>query len=509
MSDDHDLIAPGRPPRDDRFLFGDPSEERNAPEVLAGLQPRHPEIDPESHPTGEWAQRTVRGSLPLLMTGTLAAGVGVTSAVPTHASAAPTPPVTDENRVQKVKASLSEFIAQAFVPLSQQVVKTVAPHVPDTYQVRAGDTITSVSDHFGIPTPLLLSLNGLSWNSILHEGQVVRLTATPSKQRGMAPPRVSSNQYEVEPGDSLQSIAERLGMSVQALASANDLDPLGEVAPGDVLTLPGTQADLAPRVIPVSAEKKAPAVVFASSTRPAESDAEDQASTEQEPATEVEEDATDDDAAAEPINPLSADILEAPELRPEPKPEPKAAPAPPPPPPPAPVEDEEDDEEDDKDDDEDDDKDDEASETVERTPVEGAVTPLNDVRRSNATVIVNVGRDLGVPDYGIVIALATAMQESSLRNIDWGDRDSLGLFQQRPSTGWGSAEQIMDPVFAAKAFYGGPSNPNPGRTRGLLDYSGWQSMDLTDAAQKVQRSAYPEAYAKWEASAWAWLEELS
>ncbi len=103
MSDDHDLIAPGRPPRDDRFLFGDPSEEHSAPEVLAGLQPRHPEIDPESHPTGEWAQRTVRGSLPLLMTGTLAAGVGVTSAVPTHASAAPTPPVTDETEFTKSK----------------------------------------------------------------------------------------------------------------------------------------------------------------------------------------------------------------------------------------------------------------------------------------------------------------------------------------------------------------------------------------------------------------------
>lgn len=502
MSEEHDLIAPGRPPRDDRFLFGDPSEARNAPEVLAGLQPRHAEIDPESQPTGEWAQRTVRGGLPLLMTGTLAAGVGVTSAIPTSASAAPAPPVADDNRVQKVKASLSEFIAQAFVPLSQQVVKTVAPHVPDTYQVRAGDTITSVSEHFGIPTPLLLSLNGLSWNSILHEGQVVRLTATPSKQRGMAPPRVSSNQYEVEPGDSLTSIAERLGMSVEALAAANDLDPVGQVTPGDVLTLPGTQADLAPRVIPVSAEKKTPAVVFASSTRPTESSADEPTSAEQESPSEADQDASEEEAAAAATNPLAAEILEAPELRPEPKP--KAAPAPPPPPPPAPVEDKKEDPDDDDDDD-----DDESSETVERTPVEGAVTPLNDVRRSNATVIVNVGRDLGVPDYGIVIALATAMQESSLRNIDWGDRDSVGLFQQRPSTGWGSAEQIMDPVFASKAFYGGPSNPNPGRTRGLLDYSGWQSMDLTDAAQKVQRSAYPEAYAKWEASAWAWLEELS
>jgi hypothetical protein len=116
---------------------------------------------------------------------------------------------------------------------------------------------------------------------------------------------------------------------------------------------------------------------------------------------------------------------------------------------------------------------------------------------------------LGVPDYGIVIALATAMQESSLRNIDWGDRDSVGLYQQRPSTGWGTVEQILDQAYATRLFFGGPSNPNKGRTRGLLDISGWESMALTVAAQRVQISAYPDAYAKWEASAWAWLYELS
>lgn len=106
MSDENELIVPGRPPRDDRFLFGDPSEARNAPEVFSGLQPRHLAIDPESQPSGEWAQRTVRGSLPLLMTGTLAAGVGVTSAIPAQATPEPTQPHTDDTRVQKVKASL-------------------------------------------------------------------------------------------------------------------------------------------------------------------------------------------------------------------------------------------------------------------------------------------------------------------------------------------------------------------------------------------------------------------
>jgi hypothetical protein len=108
-----------------------------------------------------------------------------------------------------------------------------------------------------------------------------------------------------------------------------------------------------------------------------------------------------------------------------------------------------------------------------------------------------------------VIALAAAMQESGLRNLDYGDRDSLGLFQQRPSTGWGTPAQVTDPVYASKLFFGGPSNPNKGKTRGLLDIKGWQSMTVTQAAQAVQISAYPDAYAKWETSARAWLAELS
>jgi hypothetical protein len=122
---------------------------------------------------------------------------------------------------------------------------------------------------------------------------------------------------------------------------------------------------------------------------------------------------------------------------------------------------------------------------------------------------VQVGRELGISDFGIVIALATAMQESSLRNLDWGDLDSVGLFQQRPSAGWGSVEQLTTPDYAARLFYGGETNPNAGYTRGLLDISGWESMSLTDAAQRVQISAYPDAYAKWESAAWEWLAELA
>lgn len=120
---------------------------------------------------------------------------------------------------------------------------------------------------------------------------------------------------------------------------------------------------------------------------------------------------------------------------------------------------------------------------------------LSDEQKANARTIIGVGKGAGVPEYGWVIALATAMQESTLVNVDYGDRDSLGLFQQRTSQGWGTEAQILDPVLASTAFYGVATHTaNPG----LVDISGWQSMSVTQAAQAVQRSAYPDAYAKWE-----------
>ncbi|MFI5688401.1 C40 family peptidase [Streptomyces sp. NPDC051636] len=105
----------------------------------------------------------------------------------------------------------------------------------------------------------------------------------------------------------------------------------------------------------------------------------------------------------------------------------------------------------------------------------------------NAKVIVATGIQLGIPARGQVVALATALQESALRNLDHGDRDSVGLFQQRPSQGWGTREQIMDPVYASKKFY-----------NALKSVKGWESMPVTVAAQKVQKSGYKEAYAKHE-----------
>jgi hypothetical protein len=105
---------------------------------------------------------------------------------------------------------------------------------------------------------------------------------------------------------------------------------------------------------------------------------------------------------------------------------------------------------------------------------------------ANAATITAVGIRRGVPRQGIVIALATAWQESKLENLAGGDRDSIGLFQQRPSQGWGQAEEIADPRYASARFY-----------NALVRVKGWQDMRVTDAAQAVQRSAHPEAYEKW------------
>ncbi len=136
----------------------------------------------------------------------------------------------------------------------------------------------------------------------------------------------------------------------------------------------------------------------------------------------------------------------------------------------------------------------------------GPVTDLSDEQAGNARVIVAVGQQRDVPPRGLLVALMTAMQESTLRNLDYGDRDSLGLFQQRPSMGWGSPAQIRDPAHAAAAFFGGPGSPTS--NGGLLDVPGWDSMPPTMAAQAVQRSAFPDAYARWETSARVWLTEV-
>jgi hypothetical protein len=123
---------------------------------------------------------------------------------------------------------------------------------------------------------------------------------------------------------------------------------------------------------------------------------------------------------------------------------------------------------------------------------------LSPVQGDNAALLTAVSVRRGLPARAATIAIATALQESKLVNLSYGDRDSMGLFQQRPSQGWGTAEQIMDPVYSAGRFYDG-----------LVAVAGYQDLPITDAAQKVQRSAFPEAYAQHEARARAWASALT
>ncbi|ALE75625.1 putative secreted protein [Pseudonocardia sp. Ae168_Ps1] len=135
--------------------------------------------------------------------------------------------------------------------------------------------------------------------------------------------------------------------------------------------------------------------------------------------------------------------------------------------------------------------------TVGRGGGGATIETLADDQRQNASSIISVAKDMDLPPRAWLVALATAMQESTLRNIDYGDRDSLGLFQQRPSQGWGTPAQVTDPAYSSRIFY-----------ERLLEVPGWESMPITVAAQTVQRSAFPDAYAKWEPLAAALVEQV-
>jgi N-acetylmuramoyl-L-alanine amidase len=455
--------------------------------VFGGLTPRNQTFATTCETPGQSLRRSLMGGLPLIMTGSLATGVIATPLALDFAKD-PENAVSNSEKAEQ-RPGLQARLDALLLPIAHTVLSATRPDLPTTYVVQAGDSVSAVADRFGIPTPAILTLNGLSWNAKLHEGQVLKLTAEPTKKRGLSPARLAPEGYIVQPGETATRIAERLGISTHALLAHNGLGPDDVIVAGAHLKVPGatktTVNRVAPNRIPIVAN--APQIVQASVA-----------------SKENEEEEEHSEELPAPFDAADLALAEKPKIIPARVQEKPAAPPPAPKPPvveekkPAPVA--------------------QASAPATPTaqptssvgqPVSGTITPLNDERRTNARIIVSVGRELGVPDYGIVIALATAMQESSLRNINWGDRDSVGLFQQRPSTGWGTAEQILDPAYATRLFFGGPSNPNAGKTRGLLDISGWANMALTDAAQRVQISAFPQAYAKWEASAWAWLYELS
>lgn len=466
-----------------------------AKSVFAGLTPRLPEILDE--PTGlSPRSRMSKGMVAtgsVILAGSMAAmGLGLTGPV-SAAEARPAPkPRGNTVELGKIIGGAVTAAGSALTIASSTITtaaKAAVAPAPTLYRVTPGDTVSSIAGRYGLSTASVLALNGLGWSSIIFPGQELKLSAA----GGVAPVEASpeaapSGRYTIVAGDTISGIADRFGVSTLSVLTANGLGWSSIIYPGQTIAIPGLVGPGAP-----SDDPEAPAPV---------------------PAAPLE-DAVAAPPAVEPVAPPAAEAPSAPE--------PVAT-----------------------------------TYTIVsgdtvgsiaahfgidtqavldangldwssvifsgRTlviPAGGSIAPatsgstssagstMNDDMRANAAVIVQVGRELGVSDYGIVIALATAMQESSMRNLSWGDRDSVGLFQQRPSSGWGSVEQLTDPAHAARLFYGGPSNPNRGYTRGLLDISGWESMPLTVAAQRVQISAHPDAYAKWESSAWGWLAELS
>ncbi|MGC4174593.1 hypothetical protein [Demequina sp.] len=131
------------------------------------------------------------------------------------------------------------------------------------------------------------------------------------------------------------------------------------------------------------------------------------------------------------------------------------------------------------------------------TDAEGETYARTSEAANNAALVAAVGHRRGLSTYASTIGVATAIQESGLRNLDYGDRDSLGLFQQRPSQGWGTIEEVTDPHYASLAFYWR-----------LKKTDGWEDMRVTDAAQAVQRSGFPEAYQDHADEGAAWAEAI-
>ena len=145
------------------------------------------------------------------------------------------------------------------------------------------------------------------------------------------------------------------------------------------------------------------------------------------------------------------------------------------------------------------------------TTANGETFTLNNQQLTHAATIIETGTSIdGVTQDGLVIALMAALTESTLRMLsntsvypesadypndgDGSDHDSLGLFQMRPQSGWGTVAELMDPTYQAQAFFGGPTGPNHPSPRGLLDIPGWEQMDKGEAAQAVEVSAYPDRY---------------
>ena len=432
-----------------------------ARQVFHGLIPSSNGRGAAGHETPFRSTRLGKGvmaTVPVVLAGAMTVSMNLTGPLES-ASAAAKRPVKAKSELAK---SLREIITTA---VRSTATTATASTSPTSYAVTAGDTVSSIAGRYGLSTASVLALNGLSWKSLIFPGQVLKLS-TPVTSAAAPPPTPtaavpSAGRYTIQKGDTISRIAARFGVSTQSVLAANGLGWSSIIYGGQTITIP-TGGTAAPAIQTVSsvtpaAPTAAPAIAPSASTSYTIRSGDTISSIAKSTGIAVSTILAANSLTASSII-YSGRTLVIPGAT--------AAPT-----------------------------------------TGSSATPITEEMAANARTIIQVGRRLGVPDRGIVVALAAAAQESGLRNIDYGDRDSVGIFQQRPSAGWGTPAQLLDVDHAAQLFYGGPSNPNKGNTRGLLDLAGWQGMTVAQAAQAVQISAYPDAYAKWETSAWSWLAQ--
>ncbi|MBW9094047.1 LysM peptidoglycan-binding domain-containing protein [Microbacterium jejuense] len=394
--------------------------------------------------------------MPVAVAGSIALTL---TAAPAHAATADAPRSVGPLAVvpQPVHATAATVTAAHAATAVPAVTVVATQAAPATYTVVRGDTVSRIAARFGLRTADVLALNGLGWSSVIYPGQVLKLTAAgaaaPAAPTAPAAPSAGAGSYTVQRGDTISSIARRLGVTTNAVLSANGLGWSSIIYPGQRISIPGAAAPAA----------SAPAAPATPAPPPAAAPSAGGAAYTIVAGDTISAIAKRHGVTVSAVlaaNGLSMSSIICP------------------------------------------------GQTITVPATQPSIPGLTAEQVANAQLIVRIGRELGVPDRGIAIALGTAMQESSLRNVTWGDRDSLGLFQQRPSYGWGTEAEVQDAARATRAFFGGAGDPNGARTRGLLDIPGWQNLTFTQAAQAVQISAYPDAYAKWEAPAASWLAAI-
>jgi LysM repeat protein len=407
-------------------------------------------------------------TVPIVLAGTIAVATGLTGPVAAHATTRHHADEDSHRRVHDSGQDVDITTGVVFAPALARGSAVATPVVavspaPSHYTVVQGDTVSAIAARYGLSAQQVLVLNGLSWNTIIQPGQTLVLrpgTATIQTASTSGPGSGGSggSSYHVVQGDTVSAIAARRGVSTTAILSANHLSSTSVIYPGQTLTIPSGSSGAA------SASPGASSTVVSSGA--SSSGASSSGASSSAKKVTIATGDTLASIAARYAVPLS-ELLAANGLT--------------------------------------------YTSTIyagHSLVIPAGTLALSSEQRQNAETIVSVGRSLGVPTRGLVVALAAAMQESGLRNLPDGDRDSVGLFQQRPSQGWGTASQLSDPTYAAELFFGGPHNPNAGTTRGLLDIPGWESMSVTQAAQAVQVSAYPNAYGQWQQAATAWLATL-